>query len=422
MREGDVKTISALVIDDPSPIAVGGMTLTERAVLLACRAGFDPVCVWGVRTLDPASDARLRSRGVSVVQRPPGAAPLEGAGNDEGVVVIGPNVLFAPAVLADLVNRTARDGAATVAYEAGTPLLLSVPPGAAADVRTCRSVETMVATLATLGAVRELPLANQFCRRVDRADLVPSVERDYIRHLNGKGESFFTKKIRRFSVPLTSRLVRLGARPTHVTLGGLALASASAWLLARGSYGAGLLGGVLYYTSMIFDCSDGEVARLTLRDSPFGAWLETIVDYFTYFLVLIALTVASQSRPGAEAHRLAAAVALVGSVVFITIAVYLRNRVAAADPGQFDDASARALASASRFHRFARWGRQWIKRSSLAHLVVALALVNQLPVLLYLWAFGATVASVVILAVEPFVVRRVAVARVGSVDGGSRGI
>jgi hypothetical protein len=44
-----------------------------------------------------------------------------------------------------------------------------------------------------------------------------------------------------------------------------------------------------------------------------------------------------------------------------------------------------------------------------AHLVVVLALVNQLPALLYLWAFGATVASVVILGVEPFVVRRVAV-------------
>jgi phosphatidylglycerophosphate synthase len=171
---------------------------------------------------------------------------------------------------------------------------------------------------------------------------------------------------------------------------------------------------------MIFDCSDGEVARLTVRDTRFGAWLETIVDYLTYFLVLVALTVASQDRPGAETHRVAAAAALVGSVVVAIVAGYLRHRVAAADPGQFDDASAHALASATRFHRFARWGRQWIKRSTVAHLVVALALVNQLPVLLYLWAFGATLASFIILAVEPFVVRRVTVAPAGvrNVDGG----
>ena len=157
---------------------------------------------------------------------------------------------------------------------------------------------------------------------------------------------------------------------------------------------------------MIFVCSDGEVARLTVRDGSFGAWLETIVDYLTYFLVLAAVLAASQTRPGAEAYRVAAAVALAGSVIIAIVAGYLRHRVAAADPGQFDEASAKALASATPFHRFARWGRQWIKRSSMAHLIVFLALVNQLPALLYLWAFGATVASVVILGVEPFVSRQ----------------
>jgi len=96
------------------------------------------------------------------------------------------------------------------------------------------------------------------------------------------------------------------------------------------------------------------------------------------------------------------------------VAGYLRHRVAAADPGQFDDASAHAMASATWFHRFARWGRQWIKRSTVAHLIVVLAAINQVPVLLYLWAFGAAVASVVILAVEPFVVRKVAVAPAGA--------
>jgi phosphatidylglycerophosphate synthase len=257
--------------------------------------------------------------------------------------------------------------------------------------------------------VHELPLAGAFCRRAETA-IVPAMERDYIRHLNGQDESFFTKQIRRFSVPLTSRLVRLGATPTQVTLGGLALATASAWCLARGSYGAGVLGGILYYTSMVFDCSDGEVARLTVRDSAFGAWLETIVDYVTYFLVLAALIAAGLNRPGADTPVAAGVVALVGSLLIAVVAGYLRHRVAAADPGQFDDASAKALATATRFHRFARWGRQWIKRSSIAHLVLVLALVNQLPMLLYLWAFGATVGAVVILAVGPLVVRRVAIA------------
>lgn len=421
-KDEDVKALSALVFDNGSPITVGGLTLTERAALLAYRAGLGPVRVWGVRALDPASERRLRSRGVSVVQPSQESTPLAGAGDDEGGVVIGPNVLVGPSVLADLADRTGHDtdGAAVAVYEAGVPLILCVGPGAAADLRPFTSVETMVASLAARGATFELPLGGEFCRRVHSADVAPLAERDYIRHLNGK-ESFFTRQIRRFSVPLTSRLVRLGARPTHVTLGGLVLAVASAWCIARSSYLAGLLGAALYYTSMIFDCSDGEVARLTVRDGSFGAWLETIVDYLTYFLVLAALVVASQTRPGAEGYRVAAAVALVGSVVIALVAGYLRHRVAAADPGQFDEASAKAMASATHFHRFARWGRQWIKRSTVAHLIVFLALVNQLPMLLYLWAFGATVAAVVILSVEPFVVRRVAVAPAGVRHVSTRG-
>jgi phosphatidylglycerophosphate synthase len=356
-----------------------------------------------------------------VVQQSPVLSPLQGIG-DDGIVVVAPDVLFEPRVLSDLIERaaTSRPGAVAVSVD-GIPLLLYLPAGDAATVRACRSVGAMVESLAARSAVSEVPLEGRYCRRIRRSDHVPSIEREYTRWLNGGSrESYFTKKIRRFSVPLSSLLVRLGARPTHVTGGGLVLALASAWLLSRGSYAAGLAGAVLYYASMVFDCSDGEVARLTVRDSRFGAWLETVVDYLTYFLILGALTFATQGLPGAAGYRLAATIALVGTAVVIAVAGYLRHRVAAADPGQFDDVSAKAMATAPRVHRFASWGRQWIKRSTVAHLVVFLALLNQLPVLLYLWAFGAVVASVLILAVEPFVVRRVAVVPAGvrNVDSG----
>jgi phosphatidylglycerophosphate synthase len=414
-----VKRISGLVFDAASPVTIGGLTLTERAVLMAHRAGLSPVRVTGIRPLDSTFDARLRSRGVSAVQLPPGAPPLGAVGDDEDVVAIGANVLFDLATLTDLAGRARRVGGAAVVRDGSVSLLLVLSPDAASRVAACRSVEEMATSLAAEKRVREWSVPGAFCRRIDSGASAARVEREFIRHLNGS-ESFFTKIIRRLSVPFTSRLVRLGAGPTHVTIGGLILAIASAWFIAQGTYAAGLLGAALSYTSMVFDCSDGEVARLTVRDSPFGAWLETIVDYVTYFLLLAAVTAASADRPGADTYRAAAGIALVGSVVFIAIAGYLRHRVAAADPGQFDDASATAMASSTAFHRFATWARQWIKRSSVAHLVVALALINQLPVLLYLWAFGATVASVVMLAVEPFVVRRVAVvsASVHDVDAG----
>ena len=130
----------------------------------------------------------------------------------------------------------------------------------------------------------------------------------------------------------------------------------------------------------------------------------------TYFLLLGGLVLGSQRRGGGDLDLDAAMVALGGSVVVAAVAGYLRQRVAGHDPGQFDEASAAVLRRSTRFHRFARWGRQWIKRSTIAHLIVALALVNQLSILIYLWAFGAVVASVVIIGVVPFVVRQVKVA------------
>jgi phosphatidylglycerophosphate synthase len=410
-----MEKVAALVLDEGAPITMGGLTLTERAVLVANRIGLDPVYIWSAGAPDSAALARLHSRGVAPLQLASGSAPLEGTRNDEAIVVIGSNVLFGPALLAALATASERTkkGEATAVSETAAPLLIHLPREMRTAVLTCRSIDAMAASLAAREALQEFPMAGMYGRRVTRANDIRALEREYIRHLTGKGESYFTKKIRRFSVPLSTWLVRIGAGPTHVTLAGFALAVAAAWCLAQGNYVAGLLGAVLYYTSMIFDCSDGEVARVTEREGPFGAWLETVVDYLTYFLILGAVTIASQSRPHAEAYRFAAWMALVGTVIVILVAGYLRHRVAAADPGHFDDASAKVLASSSRFHRFARWGRQWIKRSTVAHLVVVLALVNQLPVLLYLWAFGATIASVVILFVEPFIVRRVTIAPAG---------
>jgi phosphatidylglycerophosphate synthase len=402
MNAGTVTSV--LLLDSSEPVQVGGLTLTERAVLVADRIGLRPVRV--VAAPDAAVRRSRRLVDVPVVWREPQAPLFEAVEPHETVLVVGPNVLMEPAALADLAARPAGESRPRVVFDRGLPLLAVLPPDQVASLRTCTSMEEIATRLGGEARADQPWPADRFCRAVD-GPARARAERDYLRHTNGGSrESYFTKIIRRFSVPLSGRLARLGATPTQVTFGGLVLASASAWSIAQGSYAAGILGALLYYTSMVLDCSDGEVARLTVRDSPWGAWLETMVDYLTYFLLLPALVWASRTRPGADAYRAAALIALGGSLIVAGVATYLRHRVASIDPGQFDESSAQALASASRLHRFARWGRQWIKRSTMAHLVVVLALAGQLPLLLYLWAFGASLASAVILTVAPFVMRR----------------
>jgi phosphatidylglycerophosphate synthase len=401
---------SVLVIAGTIEVTVGPLTLWERAVLVADRVGLAPIRLW---SRVPVSSSTLARRGVRVHVDHADAGPFALVDPTTPVIVIGPDVLADAASLIALSTETERgsDAHSIVVRDHGIPILLWLSARHVAAVRTCDSLEAAVRSLAAMSALRELGMSH-FCRYVADRSTAGQLERDLIRHLNGgKRESFFTKIIRRFSVPLSIRLARLGAQPTEVTLAGLMVAIGSAWCISQGSYLAGLAGAILYYVSMVLDCSDGEVARLAVRDSDFGAWIETMVDYTTYVLLLGGLTLAVRDEPGHGAFEAAALIAAIGSMVVAAVATYLRHRVAYSDPGQFDDSSAKALKSAGRIHRFARWGRQWIKRSTIAHLVVALALINQLNVLLFLWAFGAAVASIVIVAVAPFVVRRVSVTR-----------
>jgi phosphatidylglycerophosphate synthase len=393
---------------------VGGLSLLERAVLAAQRAGVRRGVVVGTGEPSGSMAARLRARGADVIFADWSAFPqLDLAG---GVLLIRNDVLVEPRALVMLLDRSRAEdvpGVLVAGGSAGDPDVAIVSASAGAALAGANGADDLMGRLARMKPRREVSLAPWFCRRLESDSDLAEAETAYIRHQNGR-ESFFTKQIRRFSVPLSRVLVRHGVTPNQVTLMGLVLAVGAAAAVSVDLYVASLAGALLYYASMILDCSDGEVARLSFRDSAFGAWFETAVDYVTYFLLLGGLVLASQRHGGARLDLEAALVALTASLVVVAVAGYLRLRVAGNDPGQFDDASSAVLRTSTKFHRFARWGRQWIKRSTIAHLVVVFAIVNQLWMLIYLWAFGAVVAAVVIIGVEPFVVRRVKVAAPGA--------
>ena len=52
----------------------------------------------------------------------------------------------------------------------------------------------------------------------------------------------------------------------------------SAATFAVGTYVAGVVAAILFQLAAVIDCSDGEVARLTFTESPFGAWLDIAMD------------------------------------------------------------------------------------------------------------------------------------------------
>ncbi|MBI2186194.1 MAG: CDP-alcohol phosphatidyltransferase family protein [Acidobacteria bacterium] len=415
---------------------LAGLTLTERAVLAAHRAGIDRIHIAGELLPDEGVLARLRARGLSIACSAGDHRPFAAVPSDAPLVVLPVITLAEPAAITSLIDRRplgageaalvvdprpdarhrfllVQDGrvrAVAIDGNAAATGLAILTPEAVDLVRDAPSAWIAFRRLAratTLWAVTADP---NFCERLyDEGDR-PRLERTYIRHSNGGDkESFFTKQIRRVSVPLTRQLVRLPVTANHVTLAGLALSVAAGAAFASGGYWAALAGAACYYASTVLDCSDGEVARAKYCESSFGCWLETAADYASYVFAWAGITMAALRANLYSAYSHAAIVALVSSLLMFVLVAYLRHRVARANPGQFDDAVAATLAVDTPVHRFSGWARQWIKRSTLAHLILFLALIGQLEVILFLWAFGASAALVLGLAVHRVLVSRVTV-------------
>ena len=88
--------------------------------------------------------------------------------------------------------------------------------------------------------------------------------------------------------PVAGALAKMGLTPNIVTLLGLAVAGASAYLISIGSLWAG---GIVLLASGVFDLFDGALARFTGRTSKFGALLDSVVDRVSEAVILLGLLV-----------------------------------------------------------------------------------------------------------------------------------
>jgi soluble lytic murein transglycosylase len=116
---------------------------------------------------------------------------------------------------------------------------------------------------------------------------------------------------RMWSDPLGRALFRLRLRPNHLTVMGLAVS-----LLAAAAFVLGhvRVGGLLVLLAGLFDFADGSLARASGQVTPFGAFLDSVIDRYSDLVVLLGIVVlfaGLQNMRGA----VAAMAALVGSLM-----------------------------------------------------------------------------------------------------------
>jgi phosphatidylglycerophosphate synthase len=115
---------------------------------------------------------------------------------------------------------------------------------------------------------------------------------DALARRTAAGDGYLAALIdRRLSRPVTRLLLRAPLAPSHVTILSIAAGLLGAAGLAATSYGRRLTGVLLLVLSTVFDCVDGELARVRLEQSAGGARLDIAGDYLVHAAVFAGLTI-----------------------------------------------------------------------------------------------------------------------------------
>ena len=88
--------------------------------------------------------------------------------------------------------------------------------------------------------------------------------------------------------PITGLLSRLGLSPNALTLAGLVIAGAAAYLAASGLL---IAAGLVLLASGAFDLLDGALARATGRVTRFGGLLDSVTDRVSEAVVLLGILI-----------------------------------------------------------------------------------------------------------------------------------
>jgi phosphatidylglycerophosphate synthase len=197
---------------------------------------------------------------------------------------------------------------------------------------------------------------------------------------------------RRISLPISIALIRTPVTANQLSVMLVAIGFYSGWLFSVGNYWAGVLGAFLSLAASVLDGCDGEIARLKYQESALGCWIETFGDYSYYFAIFIGLSVGAVRQTGWEVFYWIGLAAVAGAIVTFALLIYLRARITAGQPTRLHAvAKTRFKADPSPWTKLI-WRVSFVcTRAAMPYGIMALALVDALPLVVILAAIGANV-------------------------------
>jgi len=127
---------------------------------------------------------------------------------------------------------------------------------------------------------------------------------------------------RRISEFISRRIAHKDISPNQITLAGMTVGLVGAFLLSCQGYWPKFIGSLLFVFCVIVDGVDGEVARLKLKESRFGHYLDIVTDNIVHVAVFAGIAFGLYHDTGNEGY-LHFLYVLMGGFCLCAIAVYL---------------------------------------------------------------------------------------------------
>lgn len=339
-----------LIVSPASSLRVVALTLLDRLVVVAHRAGCTAITIVAQGPLPELRRARALSIPFEVV---PALPPDTG-----DALVAQAEVLV---TVADLRRLLAHGG--QLADTAGQVLPVAVRKPGQPDGGLLRA-EGVAARVSDAAAARAAGEALW-------ASLTSSSD--------GTVDRYFNRPVGR---RLFSRwLVHTPITPNQISTFATLLGVVAGALFGTGDRPTVILAAVLFQISAIIDCVDGDVARSVFKESPLGKWLDIVGDQVVHAAVFAGIAVGLVRSGAPGPHIWLGASAVVGGL--IAFAVVLRGLQGS---GGTDTRLQRLLDSAT--------------NRDFSVLVLALAVVDRLGIFLWLAGIGSHVFWIALLALQ----------------------
>ncbi len=142
------------------------------------------------------------------------------------------------------------------------------------------------------------------------------LEKKLIKSLIKPTDGWVSKNLNRpISISISRVLAHTSVTPNQFTVFTGLIGMVTGFFLALGGYWNYLIGGALFHLTSVLDGVDGELARLKFKSSPFGQWLDTIVDNLCYLAALAGIIIGIYRNGASDFVKISGILAVVFAVL-----------------------------------------------------------------------------------------------------------